>query len=172
MNTTIITGVAGTGKTTHLMDRADMYDFYVLHDEWVGRNYVECQAVQYDMLHIFPKAGGVHDITKPNILKWITEEPERNVLLSAYWRSRFNLLLSSHLQQPLTSIVECPYLDDGIEALKNLYPDHIKIIRIKAHENLIGRLMERNWSEDRINKTISMQDRMMVKYEHIIDEVI
>jgi broad-specificity NMP kinase len=172
MNTTIITGVAGTGKTTHLMDCAHMYDFYLLHDEWVKKEFIECTSVRYDMLQMFPEADGIRSVTKVNILKWITETPERNVLLTAYWRSRFNLMLSSHLQQPLTSIIECPYLDDGIEALKMMYPDDIKIIRIRAHENLIGRLMDRNWSEDRINRTLSMQDAMMVKYEHIIDEVI
>lgn len=176
MSVTLITGCAGSGKSTHCKKVEDQYDIKIYHDEWVSAQYFGNKTVQRHMMNIFPQAHCNLDINKRNIIKWLKEEPKLNILLKNYWMVAYCNMISAALiryrSTDVKILMECPFLDDNIKALKEIYGDELTIKWVATPENILIRLKDRNWSNLRIANTIGNQSAEYNKYKHIVDECI
>lgn len=177
MSVTLICGCAGSGKTTHCKKIEDDYNIKIYHDDWVATQYHANKIVKRHMMNIFPQAKCASEISKSNIIKWLKEEPKLNTLLKNYWMVAFSNMISAALISfggtDSNVLVECPFLDDNIKALKEIHGDEL-IIKWVSHEPdiLYSRLEARGWDDDRITKTLLTQVGQSIKYGGILDEII
>lgn len=174
MSVTIISGIAGSGKTTHVAKLEGEYRNVLYHDEWVKQQ-LTLEAVKLELLDIFGDMSDYEDdMTIENIREWLVMNPSRNVLYSNFWKVRFAMCINNLLQNGASTLIECPFIDENIASLKERFPNKlvIKWIEPPEHSELVRRLENRGWSDERIKFSLDMQIDTMTQYSLIIDEII
>lgn len=166
---TIISGLAGSGKTTFCKSVEQAYTDSIYHDEWVEQQY-KLPWVSAIIRFLF-KIGKTPRLVDKSIMRgWLKEKPELNVILANYFKAKFVMYLSSILQGETGSIiVECPFLDDNIRALKKTYPDQVTIVWMKTSDEIINRLEARGWDATRVVLSVQMQERMYHANKDLVD---
>jgi dephospho-CoA kinase len=170
----LVVGVAGSGKTTYCKSKdAHM----ILHDDWVTEQYHDTE-VQYDMSNIFYPNFNFSKIDKKLIGVLIQHSPAHNTLLRNYFKVKFShyildaALLGTGMEKNLF-VIECPFLDENIEALKKLYLNKLVVTQVTASEETIkARLVARGWSDERIAMSHEYQLAELLKYQHLVDNVV
>lgn len=169
---TIVCGLAGSGKSTFVRSVEQAYADSIYHDMWVECQY-DVPQVKVIVNSLFTE-DELEYIDKPTVLKYLKEYPELNTLLANYFKSKFSILLASKLHRELGElIVECPFLDENIKALKNTFKNRVRVILIDTHKDLIiERLKHRGWDDNRITMSLMFQKLQLDQYEHLVDEYV
>ena len=177
-NITLIAGLAGSGKSTHCNKIEKDFDFVMHHDQWVDEFFQEVSHYDnefvFQLMMYFPEAKLPSDITKDNIRKWVFEDPKLNILYSNAWKVKFCFVLAAFMKdkREFNILIECPFLDENIKCLKDMYPNNIKIHWMETNKEIIPRLEKRGWSDDRIMQSMMYQDKYFYRFKGIIDKVI
>jgi dephospho-CoA kinase len=174
---TLVTGPAGAGKTTFTQAVEQAYDFSIYHDYWVEEQYKVpwvSAAVAQLFPSILPGPTGYSKMTKELVLAALKEDPMLNTVLANYFKSKFAIYISTLFKKAMGNvIVECPFLDENITALKDCYEERIKVLYVKVSvDEQIKRLKERGWDDNRIGLSQELQRRMMADFMELIDEYV
>lgn len=177
-NITLVCGLAGSGKTTHMLDVQGQYNEAIFHDLWVEEQY-KVPQVNVAIASLFPcseyeRQQGYKQLNKAKVLEYLQHYPNLNTVLANYFKSKFSIYISTLFRNDRGNIIiECPFLDDNIRALKSTYKDQFHIIRVETDiKEIMKRLRARGWDEKRIGLSLGYQLRECRQYKDLIDEVI
>jgi len=170
----LVVGVAGSGKTTYCNSK-DAHRIF--HDAWVTEQYQD-EEVECDMRNIFYPHLNFARVNKKSIGALISTNLEYNTLLRNYFKIKFVFyildaaILATGLEKNLF-VIECPFLDENIEALKKLYPDKLVVTQVTASEETIkDRLIARGWSDERIAMSHEYQLAELSRFKYLVDNVV
>lgn len=174
---TLVVGPAGSGKTTYTRANADQYDQALYHDEWVELSYRHPMAV-IGVSHLFPTSPhneyGYEKINKDIVKQCLRENPTLNPILINFFKTKFSIMMSRLYRQRVGDIIiECPFLDENIRALKETYGDKFKVVCMKTQRaDIIGRLIDRGWDDERMKMSLGFQFKEFKTNKDLIDEFV
>lgn len=170
---TLVCGYAGAGKTTFTRSVEQAYSDSLYHDLWVEEMY-NTPWVSQLVRCLFTGKLRNEIVTKADVLEWLSEKPKLNVVLANYFKSVYTAVLATKLQRQYGNvIVECPFLDENIKALKEAFPGRVHVIWIAEKFHIIEpRLKKRGWSQERISLSLSFQMEQFDKFTYLIDDII
>lgn len=160
---TILTGCAGSGKSTQFFARKGSYAYTIAHDEWAAAQYMD-PDVKEQIARLLPSYA---QVTKASVKTFILPDVEKNTILKNFFKVRFclQLILLANSLTRSSILVECPFIDDNLIAFKNMFPDRVSIEWINCGdlENR-RRLLDRGWDTERIDQTLKSQNAEYIEW--------
>ena len=181
MNIKIVSGMAGSGKSTYCKKLEDNGYHYIAHDKWVKQEYADLASGAYDFVNGLVGDKVIIDDDCRNIdFKKLGDmlfaDDDLNYIFIDYFTSNFasyiNWQIAWAKRTGINFVIEIPYLNRSINWLQRQHSE-IEIIYVKtSDEEQHERLIKRGWSEERINKSCQLYFDMLRSYKGYITETI
>lgn len=172
---TIVCGLPCSGKGDFVNSVAQAYELSYLHNEWIEDQY-KAGCVRDDIATLFggclkydPRAkGDFHRAVNEAIEKF----PSLNAVLMNYFDAKYACLIAALAPYEAKNIIECPFLDANIAAIKEAYPENVHIIWMNTPDDIEECLKSKNWNEERTARTFKIKTEMYARFKGIIDEYV
>lgn len=171
MKVKLVIGVAGSGKTTYCKKQSQ----FLIHDDWVNDQYIknhDLNRIVVDMFHPHIQP----EFSKSDLVAALKKDNTYNVFLKNYFQVLYAVVIKTYLDRTDSTVpmyIECPYLDENIEALKKLYPKDLEIVWVDTTKEIIfQRLKERGWNQARIQLSLFDQLQDLEDFQELIDTTI
>ena len=178
MDIKIVTGIAGSGKSTYCKKlEAEGYR-YIAHDKWVHEQFDDLhsdfQFFAFEILgsefYIPTETPHMVKIDKQKFIDAVLNDDEFNHIFIDYFTSRFAayinrvINMAKHFSDDEAFnrlVIEVPYLDHSISWMKRKHPE-VEIVAVDTMAGVIeARLRARGWDENRIKYSFELYRKMM-----------